>query len=182
MFLPTESLHITVKSDSETVTVPAGTFEGCTLIEVCGFHHTEPITLEALFAPGVGIEKQQVEYFGKGEWERAEYSCAKGGSHELLPLDAGNRWEYALTANDGLFKDFKSVFEVTFADSVRAVFSHHACVKITGYDKSTVMGNAAFIRQNYFKMVDENDGALCNRDEIYASLDLMQKAAKTDYE
>ena len=175
-------LTYTVKSDSETVTVPAGTFEGCTLIEVCGFHHTEPITLEALFAPGVGIVKQQVEYFGKGEWELSEYSCVKGGSHELLPLDAGNRWEYALTANDGLFKDVKSVFEVTFADSVRAVFSHHACVKITGYDKSTVMGNAAFIRQNYFKMVDENDGALCNRDEIYASLDLMQKAAKTDYE
>ena len=49
----------TVKSSSENVTVPAGTFGGCILIEVC---KADGCAAKAWIAPGVGIVKAEVKH------------------------------------------------------------------------------------------------------------------------
>lgn len=94
---------VTVLSDAETVTVPAGTFADCLLTEqvttedgqvseanreLCG-------TVCAWYARGVGLVQLHVRHEGGLEATlRLEGHTAGAGSGEYLPLAVGNRWEY----------------------------------------------------------------------------------------
>jgi len=94
---------VTVQSDTETVTVPAGTFAGCLLTEqvttedgpateanreLCG-------TVRAWYAAGVGLVQFHARHAdGLEATLRLEDHEVGGGSGDFLPLRAGNRWEY----------------------------------------------------------------------------------------
>lgn len=169
----------TVKREKEKISVPAGTFEDCTVIEINGIFHRKTIVSKTWLVPGVGIVKQKTKCWHEVEWVLSDYTCENGNSDELLPLSEGNRWKYTLINSDGLFTDNENVYEVVFSDKERINLAHYTFVKVTGYDKSTVNGNVAFIRQNYYK---GNEKKLECKDEVFDSLELMQKAAKTDFE
>jgi RNA polymerase sigma-70 factor (ECF subfamily) len=100
---------VTVHSASERVTVPAGTFENCLLIEqvttegdrapgagdrqadlasLCG-------TRAAWYAPGVGLVQLRLRNMDGAEAcaQLAEYALQEPGS-AYLPLAVGNRWTY----------------------------------------------------------------------------------------
>lgn len=171
----------TVKSSSENVTVPAGTFGGCILIEVC---KADGCAAKAWIAPGVGIVKAEVKRWSCEEWVLTEFTCTDNSSGEIIPFDVGNRWKFSLSNRDKWSKwdlhDIESIYEVVYADDKKINISQYEHKKPADFNKSTVDGNCAFIRAKYVKNGD--DAGLCNRDEVYASLDLMQKASKTDYE
>jgi len=100
-----QPLKATVKvlSDTETVSVPAGTFAGCLLTEqvttedgpandmnreLCG-------TVRAWYAPGVGLVQLHVRHEDglEATLQLQAYQVGEG-SRDFLPLAVGNRWEY----------------------------------------------------------------------------------------
>lgn len=107
----------TVLSDSEILTVPAGTFAACRLIETVTTESNQPDsapedvkngnreefcgTRRAWYAPGVGIVQLHIAAANGNEatLQLQEYAikqepAAHGGSSEYLPLAIGNRWAY----------------------------------------------------------------------------------------
>ena len=103
--------RVTVKSTSERITVPAGTFEGCLLVEQVteesGLRDDAPeqkrkLNLEvfcgtrrAWYARGVGLVKLDVRRADGVEAviQLREFSVADGGD-AYLPLALGNEWAY----------------------------------------------------------------------------------------
>lgn len=110
----------TVKSSSENVTVPAGTFGGCILIEVC---KADGCAAKAWIAPGVGIVKAEVKRWSCEEWVLTEFTCTDNSSGEIIPFDVGNRWKFSLSNRDKWSKwdlhDIESIYEIVYADDKR---------------------------------------------------------------
>ena len=94
---------VTVLSEGEAVTVPAGTFAGCRLTEqvttqngtaseanreLCG-------AVRAWYAPGVGLVQLHVRHEDGLEATIQLQTYEVGDkSRDWLPLAVGNRWEY----------------------------------------------------------------------------------------
>jgi RNA polymerase sigma-70 factor (ECF subfamily) len=94
---------VTVLSDTETVTVPAGTFHHCLLTEQVTTEDS-PLTevnaefrgtVRAWYAPGVGLVQTQVHRDNglKATVHLQVYEIT-AESQDYLPLALGNRWEY----------------------------------------------------------------------------------------
>ncbi|MBI3946257.1 MAG: RNA polymerase sigma factor [Armatimonadetes bacterium] len=110
---------ITVRSETERVDVPAGTFENCLLTELTVAEgdipddmpprHKEVMrslyigTRQAWYAPGVGLvqlrvrpsENSKVHRWGEWTVQLKEYSLAGGDGY--FPLAVGNNWVYGWT-------------------------------------------------------------------------------------
>ena len=115
----------TVKSSSENVTVPAGTFGGCILIEVCEANGNKA---EAWLAPGIGLVKMRVKHWSYEEWVLTEFTCADNSSGEIIPFDVGNRWKFSLSDHgDWIHGDAESIYEVVYADDKKINVSHYGC-------------------------------------------------------
>ena len=84
-------------SDSESVTVPAGTFEHCTHIKInISRWYTRPEEVDAWFCKGVGLVRYSILQEGRANvYELTEYDLR--GGEGLLPLCVGNRWVYRET-------------------------------------------------------------------------------------
>jgi hypothetical protein len=111
---------VTVKSDSEDVTVPAGTFAECLLIEQVTEESDAPDAAperqrqlnrdllcgrrRAWYAPGVGLVRLHVEQGNGVEavLELQRYDVRRKGS-AYLPLAVGNSWSYAWAGASGAF-------------------------------------------------------------------------------
>ena len=94
---------VTVLSDMETVTVPAGTFAGCLLTEQVTTEDGPPSeanrelcgTVRAWYARNVGLVQLHARHEdGLEATLRLEECEAEPGSGEWLPLAVGHRWEY----------------------------------------------------------------------------------------
>jgi len=113
----------TVESNTETVSVPAGTFSGCLKLRLEITENPEdpePKELNRIncgvkqvwFAPGVGLVRFA---FDRADGvpvrvELANYRVADGGN-DYLPLAVGNRWEYQPAGVDSAYVS-KNVHEV----------------------------------------------------------------------
>lgn len=101
---------VTVVSKSERVSVPAGTFESCLLIEQVTAESDLPDDAaenqkqlnrdvfcgvrRAWYAPGVGLVQLHAKIgWGEGTMQLMEYST-QGDSDDYLPLTIGNSWVY----------------------------------------------------------------------------------------
>ncbi len=94
---------VTVLSDREAVTVPAGTFEGCLLTEQVTTEAGPPSeanrdlcgTVRAWYARGVGLVQLHARHEdGLEATLRLESYAAAAKTEEYLPLAVGSRWEY----------------------------------------------------------------------------------------
>ena len=94
---------VTVISDTERMTVPAGTFEGCRLTEQVTTEdgpQTEANrsfrgTVRAWYAPGIGLVRLHAHHEdGLEAAIELQAYAVRGKSGELLPLAVGNRWDY----------------------------------------------------------------------------------------
>lgn len=88
-----DGTRLTYVSDSETVTVPAGTFEGCCLWEARAVDNDAVSVYKVYYKDGVGIVRAAHSINGVTD-ERLLKNYNIVGGEGLLPLAAGNVWEY----------------------------------------------------------------------------------------
>lgn len=128
---------VTVLSDTETVTVPAGTFTHCLLTEQVTTEDGPPTeanaalrgTVRAWYAPGVGLVQTQVRHDDglKATLQLQTYKIM-AESRDFLPLAVGNRWEYGwrdLPAEHAA----KEAYRVTAQEGNRWYVAHYAYAK-----------------------------------------------------
>ena len=125
---------VTVISDAETVTVPAGTFAGCRLTEQVTTEdgpQTEANadfrgTVRAWYAPGVGLTRLHVRHDDglEATIELQAYQVMEQG-RDLLPLAVGNRWEYGWADVPDEYAA-REVYHVTAQDGPLWYAAHHA--------------------------------------------------------
>lgn len=130
---------LTCIKENARVTTPAGRFDKCKVFELNG--DTRYFTrCTTWFCPGIGIVRQECVRDGESfEWNLCEYTI-KGGSG-LMPLAAGNRWEYSTPyGKDGVISDTANIYEVTYVDDTTAVCSSELKLYCE-FDLDTVIGN-----------------------------------------
>ena len=125
---------VTVLSETETVTVPAGTFTGCLLTEQVTTEDGPPTevnaefrgTVRAWYAPGVGLAQIHVRHEDGLEavLQLQDYEIGEESSN-FLPLAIGNRWEYGWS---GVPTEYmaKEAYRVTAQEGNRWYVEHHA--------------------------------------------------------
>ena len=134
---------LTCKSTGATFKTPAGVFENCSVFEVAG---ASDLVHETAFCPGVGMVYQKAADAGVHEHFLNKYQI-KGGSG-LLPLAAGNRWEY-VTKNAFMTGEFENVLEITGAKGGKAVAAAYGFSHYAGYDETSWAGNMLNACHNY---------------------------------
>lgn len=133
---------VTVKSDRERVTVPAGTFKNCLLTEQVTTESGLPDSAseeskqanreelcgvcQAWYAPGVGLVRLHAR---RGDGleaviELSDYSIKEGGQN-YLPLALGNAWTYGWRDLPPKY-DAKEVYRVTGREGDRWYLEHYA--------------------------------------------------------
>jgi len=113
-------ITVTIQSDSESVTVPAGEFTNCLKTKIvtseepkdCSFKHSGD--REFIYAPGVGLVKSTfVRRDGAvGIAKLVSYSISNGGE-DYFPLALGNEWSYEWANAEGSFPSSTDIYEVT---------------------------------------------------------------------
>ncbi len=130
------------KSTNAAVSTPAGVFENCSVFAVS---ENEKF-FETAFCPGVGMVYQKITNTIVNEHFLKKYHI-EGGSG-LLPLAAGNRWEY-IAKNAFIAGEFEDILEITGAEDGKAVAAAYGFSHRTGYDETAWAGNMLNARQNY---------------------------------
>lgn len=118
-----DGVTFTLVSDSESVTVPAGSFDGCRLYRVDVAHRgLFSSTSETWFKPGVGMVMQRYTVIGPETFvymnELIGYVTNGGGA---MPLGRGSRWEYSSCESRRPDKRLVSTLEVTHSEPDRAI-------------------------------------------------------------
>ena len=131
--------------DNVTVETPAGTFDGCQKWDISGGWRGD---VTAWLKPGVGL----VRYTQSGKI-LALQSCTIVGGTGLLPMAAGNRWEYVPAP---ALENIESMeyYEVTYADTEKAVLTAGLLVYRTGYS-DTWADQMLRVREEY--VAEEGD-------------------------
>lgn len=133
---------ITVLSDTETVTVPAGNFAHCLLTEQVTTEDGLPTeanaglcgTVRAWYAPGVGLVQTQVRHNDSLEatlqLQTYEITAESQGleSQGFLPLAVGNRWKYGWCDLPAEYAA-KEAYRVTAQEEDRWYVEHYAYAK-----------------------------------------------------
>ena len=125
---------VTILSDSETVTVPAGTFTGCLLTEQVTTEDGPPTEqnanlrgiVRAWYAPGVGLVQSHIRHDdGLEATLQLQTYEIREDSRDFLPFAIGNRWEYGW---QGLPAEYaaKEAYHVTAQDRSRWYVEHYA--------------------------------------------------------
>ena len=149
-----EGERLTFVSDSETVTVPAGTFENCQLWRA----EAENNVADTYYAEGVGIVKQ---IYSKGDGytqELVSYSIHGDG---FLPMAEGNRWEYRpVGIPDGV--RYSYTVETVFADGNKVTMALYSLIVRDYYDETDFGEMILAMRNEYAKEKDEANDYLCD--------------------
>ncbi|MBQ7338677.1 MAG: sigma-70 family RNA polymerase sigma factor [Clostridia bacterium] len=137
---------LTLLSHSETVSTPAGTFEGC---EVWQSEYSAVI-YTTYYKEGVGIIRQTVlDAEASESWVLCEYKTEGNG---LLPLVLGNTWLYRM--EDSNVFDAWTRYECTYADGTTAIVGGVESIIRHGYDKERWSDMVQQISNEYFCEVD----------------------------
>jgi RNA polymerase sigma-70 factor (ECF subfamily) len=136
MYLPSGGMDpmkitVTIESDSETVSVPAGEFSSCLKTKIVTSE--EPVDCEEnrrgerefVYAPGVGLVKASfIRYDGAlAIAQLTEYEVSDG-KEDYFPLTIGNKWVYEWADKEGVFPS-TDVLEVTGMDNNQYYVSHY---------------------------------------------------------
>jgi len=153
-------MTLTYSRDDGVCDTPAGHFENCSVYVLAG-DHRRLTQCETWLCRGVGIVRQIVT--GRGsthEWVLSGYRT--DGMGGLLPLSAGNRWEYALvTPETAGNTERENVYEVTAGKDGSATLSGMSFVALKGYH-DTWEGKMAEARHGYCKEFSPGEEILCD--------------------
>ncbi len=137
---------LTLISRGETVSTPAGTFEGCEVWQ----SEYDAIIYTTYYKEGVGIVKQTLLDAETSEsWVLCEHKVTGSG---LLPLVQGNTWLYRM-ADSNVF-DAWTRYECTYADGTMAIIGGVESIIRHGYDEDRWSDMVQQIANDYFREVD----------------------------
>lgn len=143
----TDGSTLTFVSDSETVETPAGVFNGCQLWMTKYASWRGQNTVKSYYKTGVGIVR-----FEHSEGSPADVRVLKSyritGGSGLLPLAAGNRWEYADLYDQSVLKSFLSI-TVTHADEKSVILASENGIERLKYDENSWLDMIQQIRTEY---------------------------------
>ncbi len=134
----------------ETIDTPAGTFTNCRRFAT---RYADPyggnMTAESYYKEGVGIVKHVHTVDGLSETLLLKRYHIAGGEG-LLPLVAGNTWEYANTC-DPAGVDFSLTFAVTHAAEDEAIVTSEYFMERLKYNEDSWLDMIEMIRFEYCK-------------------------------
>ena len=130
---------LTLVDDDAAVTVPAGTFGGCQVWQVC---RTED-TVVSYYAPNVGIVRQERYYDGICEVRNLSSYAVRGDGY--LPLVTGNTWEYTTEYAPSVMIHTNRV-TVSYADDERALLAQTWSLERLSYDENSWLDMISAVR------------------------------------
>ena len=146
---------LTFESDNVTVDTPAGTFEGCQLWTTKHSDRQGISTYKSYYKDGVGIVKHEHTLGGLSEARLLKSYNVVGGKG-LLPIAAGNTWEYASEyAPEHVIANLK--LTVTFDDGDSVIITCADSAERFGYDDNSWLDMIQQIRNDYFDGSDVCD-------------------------
>ena len=175
VYTASDGATLTFVSDSERVETPAGTFEGCRLWRSRYYAKYSGINVyDRYFKEGVGIVKAEHRCAGTAA-SLLLSSCNIVGGDGLLPLAAGNRWEYSDSYNRDCLVT-SNIFEVEYADGEKAVIASEYEAERFGYDKDSWFDTIEEIRNEYFMYDSKGRGRV---NDVYAAIERAEALAET---
>lgn len=176
-FVGSDGTKLSYLSDKESVNTPAGRFENCALWETRRWNDFGKIVCRTYYKDGVGIVRQEHTTDGVTS---ARTLCAydiKGGNG-LLPLFAGNTWEYVSEyASDVISAELK--ITVSFADDERIILSDWENTQRFKYDENSWLDMIQQIASDYC-LTKENGELYVN--DIYPVIERAEQLAVTPME
>ena len=124
-------ITVTIESNSETVSVPAGVFTNCLKMKMVtseepeGCEYDRSGIREFIYAPGVGLVKSTyIRRDGAiGIAQLMDYTVS-GSNKDCFPLVLGNKWSYEWMDKESSFPTM-DVYEVLEMDDSRYYVSHY---------------------------------------------------------
>jgi len=159
-YIGSDETKLTYISDSESVDTPAGKFENCQLWEIRRWTDCEKIICRTFYKDGVGIVRQ--EHISDGALSARTLSSyeIKGGSG-LIPMFAGNTWEYvAGESPDALLYELK--YTVSFADDERVILCGFSNAERINYDENSWLDMIQQIPNDYVHSKKNGDIYVCD--------------------
>ncbi len=134
---------LTFESGDETVTVPAGTFSGCEV----WVSRLKAGTVRSWLKRGVGLVRQEMICEGVSDIKSLKaYSVS--GDEGLLPLSAGNVWEYEMDCDPASFSAPTRI-RVAWSDGERAIVTENTRVVRSRYDENSWLDMILKTRDDY---------------------------------
>jgi len=141
-----DGIKLTFVSGCETVETPCGIFDGCQLWEVT---LTNSSVFRSYYKSGIGIVKHEHSVEGITE-ARVLKSYHIEGGEGLIPLAAGNTWEYTGEyAPEFVKAEIK--YSVSYADDKSAILTLTNNVVRMSYDENSWLDMVQQIRNEYFR-------------------------------
>ncbi len=176
VYTATDGTTLTFASDNESVTTPAGEFEGCRLFVVRQKAENGISVYKSYYKAGVGIVRHEHKKDGITDSRvLCRYNIV--GGEGLLPIAVGNAWEYT----DEYAKNTLNTeqrYEVRYADEKSAVIASISSVERVAYDESSWLDAIQEIRNDYLK----NEGKGTEANDVYSAIERAGRLAKTPIE
>ncbi|MBE6616918.1 MAG: sigma-70 family RNA polymerase sigma factor [Ruminococcaceae bacterium] len=168
---------LTFEAKDVTVDTPAGRFEGCELWTTREIDDWRPMRTDTYFKRGVGIVKQECILPAEIE-ARVLKSYHIVGGDQLLPLCAGNSWEYTMEKQSDLM-EHELKYEMIHADGETVNISHYYCVRRVEYDQNNTIDMILKMRNDYVKTLPDGNESLT---DVSPLINRAREFATTPYE
>ena len=158
-------------SKDESINVVAGAFGNCLHMRTkASKPHCGEYTLDAWYAPGVGLVKTFIEFGDRFEnYELSEYDIKGGGGY--MPAAAGNRWVYVNPDLPGwVYQNIERTVEYADEKSANAAVSAPLAVA-KDFETSGEADSALYIT-----LADR----LCDEWKLDGALEMLKKAARAN--
>ena len=144
---------LTFASDCETVETPCGIFENCQLWVIKHSDDDGDSTYKSYYKNGIGIVKHEHTVDGLTD-VRVLKAYHIAGGEGLLPMAAGNTWEYSGKDSTDVMRTHLK-FQVSYADERSVILSSCEDVERLKYDENSWLDMIEQIRNEYWR--ENND-------------------------
>lgn len=138
---------LTFLSASDTVITPAGSFDRCQVWETKYISWRGPCVCRAYYKDGIGIVRLEHENDGQTDVRVLKSYDILGGKG-LLPLAAGNTWEYGDEYAEGSLISSLSL-AVTHADTESMIVASRSFVERLAYSEDSWLDKIELVRNEY---------------------------------
>lgn len=175
-FVGTDGATLFFASDSETVETPCGEFENCQLWITKLWDDDGKSIFKSYYKEGIGIVRHDHTNDGITESYLLKDYRVKT-QKDLLPLDAGNTWEY-VSGHDPEAITSELIFTVSFANDEKVIISSWENLIRSKYNENSWLEMIGQIRCDY---CDEKNGRefIC---DVYPAIERAEQLAVTPME
>ncbi len=174
--LGSDGASLTRVSDHETADTPAGLFADCQLwVSKFTDKYIGRITVKNWYKAGVGIVRHEHTVDDLTDVRVLKAYHIAGGTG-LLPLAAGNTWEYADTYNPASMRSHL-IFSVAYADDGKAIIASENRIERLKYDENSWLDMIEEIRNEY--CTQGNHQKIC---DVSHAVERAEALAKTPME